>query len=179
MKKSIIIFAVFLLMNVMYIPLKAASLDTLVSNTKNVVIAAKDSVVQEIREVDTSSTFKMMYSDFKSGITALASSLKVGAEHVYEVLVRQQIVYAIVYIIFFIFAWILIIIWIKKYKDKDEEWDDANFITGLGIIRVLQILLGIILLLIGIFHIDTIITGFVNPEYGALQDVIDMVKTIK
>ena len=53
--------------------------DTLVSNIKESVLEAiPDSSVL---------TFKEVYSDIKSGLTALGSSLKVGSEHVYEVLI--------------------------------------------------------------------------------------------
>ena len=119
-----------------------------------------------------------MYSDFKQGIVALASSLKVGAEHVYMVLVRQQVVYAITYLILIIIAFILILNWIKKYK-SDEEWATVQDPTGLGILRLIQILVAVIMMSIGVFHIENIMTGFINPEYGAIQDITDMVKDIK
>jgi hypothetical protein len=32
---------------------------------------------------------------------------------------------------------------------------------------------------IGIGNINSIMTGFINPEYGAIQDVIEMVKDVK
>lgn len=62
----------------------ALSVDTLISNTKTAVIEMKDSAVAKVNEIDTSSTFKTMYSDFKQGIVALASSLKVGAFFIFK-----------------------------------------------------------------------------------------------
>jgi hypothetical protein len=116
---------------------------------------------------------------------ALASSLKVGAEHVYEVLVRQQIVYAIVFLSLTIIGFILILNWIKKYKDDKEKWWDScshngkGDVTGLGGLRSIQIFVALVMIGIGIGTINSIMTGFINPEYGAIQDVIEMVKDVK
>jgi acyl-coenzyme A synthetase/AMP-(fatty) acid ligase len=89
---------------------KAFNVSQTLDSVKSIATSIKDSAVQSVKEVDTSSTFKSMYSDFKQGIVALASSLKVGAEHVYGVLVRQQVVYAIVYLALSIIGFILILL---------------------------------------------------------------------
>lgn len=157
---------------------KAFNVHQTLDSAKVIAVSIKDSAIQSVKEMDTSSTFKAMYSDFKQGIVALASSLKVGAEHVYMVLVRQQVVYAITYLILIIIAFILILNWIKKYK-SDEEWATVQDPTGLGILRLIQILVAVIMMSIGVFHIENIMTGFINPEYGAIQDITDMVKDIK
>jgi hypothetical protein len=158
---------------------KAFNVDQTLDSAKVIAVSIKDSAIQSVKEMDTSSTFKAMYSDFKQGIVALASSLKVGAEHVYMVLVRQQVVYAITYLILIIIAFILILNWIKKYKSDEEMWTRDDDITGLGILRLIQILVAVFMMGIGIFHIENIMTGFINPEYGAIQDITDMVKDIK
>jgi hypothetical protein len=163
---------------------KAFNVSQTLDSVKSVAISIKDSAVQSVKEVDTSSTFKAMYSDFKQGIVALASSLKVGAEHVYGVLVRQQVVYAIVYLVLTIIGFILILNWIKKYKDDKEKWKAGNSVyddtpTGLGLLRSIQIFVALVMIGIGIGNINSIMTGFINPEYGAIQDVIEMVKDVK
>lgn len=158
---------------------KAFNVSQTLDSVKSIATSIKDSAVQSVKGVDTSSTFKAMYSDFKQGIVALASSLKVGAEHVYGVLVRQQVVYAIVYLVLSIIGFILILNWIKKYKDDKEEWVGNEEPTGLGVIRIIQIVVAFIMIFIGIVNIDLIMTGFINPEYGAIQDVIEMVKDVK
>jgi hypothetical protein len=181
MKKRTAIITLMLLIvsifNISY-QAKATSIDSLVTGAKQTAVAIKDSAIQSVKEIDTSSTFKAMYSDFKYGITALAASLKVGAEHVYEVLVKQQIVYSIIWTIVLIIGIVFISIWLYRYKDDKEEWTDGDP-TALGVFRTMQVFLGILLFMIGIMNIDTIITGFINPEYGALKDVIDMVQKIK
>jgi uncharacterized Tic20 family protein len=163
---------------------KAFNVSQTLDSVKSIATSMKDSAIQSVKSVDTSSTFKLMYSDLKQGIGALASSLKVGAEHVYEVLVRQQIVYGIVYLFLSVIGFILILNWIKKYKDDKEKWITKDGYsgedpTGLGIIRTIQIIIAFVMIGIGIFNIESIMTGFINPEYGAIQDVIEMVKDVK
>ena len=175
MKK--VIFLIAMVFGLMF-QSKATDLSAIADSTKQFVMEMKDSAVASVKQFDTSSTFKTMYSDFKQGIVALASSLKVGAEHVYGVLVRQQIVYGIVYLIIFLMGVLLINNWIRKYK-SDEKWSDGDEPTGLGVIRIFQVIVAFALLLIGIVNIDVIMTGFINPEYGAIKDVIEMVKDMQ
>ena len=180
MKKviSIIITAIALCMTS---STASADVTQLIDSVHMKVVAFKDSAVAEVKSIDTSSAFKTMYQDFKTGILAIASSLKLGAEHVYMVLVKQQIVNAIVYLLLFAGGIVLGWIWLKRYKDIGENWynEREDFPTFLGIFRGVQLLLGVVMLLIGIFHVDVITMGFVNPEYGAMKEIIDMVKTLK
>jgi hypothetical protein len=93
------------------------------------------------------------------------------------VLVKQQIVYAIVYLIIGLFALFLIVNWINGYKDTTQKWSTYEDPTGLGIIKLIQIMIGMLMMGIFLFHIDNIVMGFVNPEYGAIQQIISVVKT--
>ena len=181
MKRLILLFS--MLFGFMF-QSEATDLSTIVDSTKQFVMEMKDSAVASVKEIDTSSTFKTMYSDFKQGIVALASSLKVGAEHVYGVLVRQQIVYGIVYLIILLIGVYLTSNWLKNYKNKDELWTGPDRFgssepTGLGVFRSIQIVVAATMLMIGIVNINNIMTGFINPEYGAIQDVIEMVKDMQ
>jgi len=143
--------------------------DTLVKETP-------ESVLKQISD-SSMLTFKQVYTDVKSVLVALGESLKVGSEHVYEILVKQQIVDSIVYLIFGLISLYLIISFIKKYK-SDEEWtiDNGETFTVIGIIRTFQIGVGFIMFITLLFNIDTIITGFINPEYGAIKEILDIIK---
>jgi len=137
---------------------------------------AIDSTVKtSIATVDTSSTFKMIYSDIKDGISGIASALKVGAEHVYEVLVKQQRVDAIIYLTIDMFLLLLAIIciWIGFIFDK-RRGDAAEFIaTSCFVVGVIMFVLLIIAVII---NTSPIITGFINPEYGAIKEIINWVR---
>ena len=70
----------------------------------------------------------MMYNDVKSGITALAAGLKVGSEYVYKVLVKQQIIiglsYLLMYLVFviiFIIAFKIVLKGYKRINSKDQS----------------------------------------------------------
>lgn len=140
-----------------------------------VVDSTKSAVNKSVEFVDTSSTFKTIYSDIKSGIVGLATALKVTAEHVYTILVKQQVVNSIIYLILGIISIIFIINWIKKYK-SNEEWEDYGNPTALGVVRITQIIIGFILLVISLLNIDIIITGLINPEYGAIKEILNFIK---
>ena len=98
-----------------------------------------------------------------------------GAEHVYYVLVKQAIVEAIIFLVVGVIGLILCTRFINQYK-SDEIWSDAGDITGLGIIRFIQFIFGCILFLVGILNIDVIITGFVNPEYAAIKEILNTLR---
>lgn len=120
---------------------------------------------------------KQIYNDFKSGISAIATALKVGVSHVYEVLIKQQVVYSIIYIVIILF---FITVGILLYRQTfklwfKEEWkksDSPRCVT-------IYVFLGIDLIIITcnlLFFTEKIVTGFINPEYGAMQEIINFVK---
>lgn len=162
--------------------------------SKNIVSdtydSVKTSVVSGINIVDTSSNFKAIYTDVKTGIAALSSALKVGAEHVYTVLVKQQIVNSIsniiLILIFFISSIMLYKEAGKKYtthrervKSKDR-YDSALDQTSQGVGCILLNIGAAILFIatIGVFTntYNSIISGIINPHYGAMKDIIEIVR---
>lgn len=159
---------------------QAVDLSQMVDSTKALAIEIKNETVSTVNQLDTSSTFKQMWGDVKQGLVVLASNLKVGTEHVYYVLVKQQIVKAITYLIIAIIGFWMLMSFMNKFK-SDERWATSNGkdIEGIGVLRVVQLLISAVLLFIAIMHVDTVVTGFVNPEYGAIENIIDIVKSIK
>lgn len=117
-----------------------------------------------------------IYQDIKVAIAALAESLGVAAEHVYEVLVKQQTVEAIIYLIILLIGVACFIILFKtipkmEFKDMDPATPkDTTYLIlciGVGII-------GIFTICAGLMNIGTIITGFINPEYSAIKEIMEM-----
>lgn len=152
--------------------INANSVEKLTKSVTNVIDSVKVATVNGVNFVDTSSTFKTMYQDVKSGITGLAEGLKVGAEHVYIVLVKQQIVNSITWTILTIVSLTLFYLFYKGFqKGMKDGWDEVLipytvFLGGGSLIFVIGCLL----------HLNIIVTGFVNPEYGAIMDIIKFVK---
>lgn len=157
--------------------------NNLVTDVKNTTIGIVDStksaVTGAVKTVDTSSNFKMIYSDLKDGVVALGQSLKVGAEHVYKVLVKQQIVKAVVFIFVFLVSLITGILCYKqwgKIETVEERYQTSVKEVRPFVFTIVFGLISFITFLVFIFNVDTMIMGFVNPEYGAIQDVIHFVQ---
>ncbi len=147
----------------------------ILTKTDSVVKTAQDSVTKLVND-STKLTWLKVYEDTKEGIVTLAKALKVPAEHVYAVLVKQQVVKAVTAA-----AWCLLLIliptifWKRLYnwaKDRQDDSDGTSWIAfALG--AVAPIVIGIIALCI---QMTDITTGIINPEYGAIQDIWNFVK---
>lgn len=136
----------------------------------------KQSTVETVKTIDTSSTFKQIYSDVKSGITGLAAALKIGAEHVYMVLVRQQIANAITYLLITLLFITIPLFYFKKlyeWASKNSKESEGFSYFGFCIVTIVPLIIGVILFCV---NMNEIIMGFVNPEYGAIQEIIHFVK---
>jgi hypothetical protein len=162
----------------------------------NAIDSGKAAVKTGVAVVDTSSNFRMMYNDVKSGIAGLASALKIGAEHVYIVIVKQQVVHAVSNLILVLILMGLAYFLYNQsrktykahlvqcgYKEGDKSSnnnidldDSAKGVASviLGVLSAIALICGI-----GVFctSYDTIIMGFINPEYGAMKDIMDFVKS--
>jgi len=158
-----------------------------VSDAKKTAVGVIDSTTKVIKDVaytvDTSSLSKQIYGDVKQALVGFAAALKVGVEHVYIVLVKQQVVNAIIYsipallsILFIILAYVQ---WGKIVMEKDNynssQPKEARPVVFTGIF----IFLTLFCFIIAATHFDVIVMGFVNPEYGAMTDIMNFVKTIK
>lgn len=126
--------------------------------------------------------------EFKALVVSIAESLKQPVEHVYDVLIAQQKVqsYSLIIGIITLFALgiILLVITILSYRrenllymrahnikiyqrnyDLDDGWWIGGVITSLVLIGASIIW--------GLADANRIITGFINPEYGAIKTIVD------
>lgn len=106
-------------------------------------------------------------------LRGLADALKVPADHVYSVLIKQQYVKSISWIATGgISLFVIIMVLFYGYLGIKYEWDGVvvGIIVGAGFI-----LFGIPLF-ISISQLDVILTGFYNPEYGAIKEISNLIK---
>jgi len=111
-------------------------------------------------------------------IDALAAKLGVAAEHVYGVLVRQQVAEGIVDIVvgtlvLTLLAVVLMILY-KKYGLPTVE-DETDFMF---LLLAAAIPVGLIILA-GSYGIEELSTGIkqvINPEYYAIREILDAIK---
>ena len=170
MKKIILFLMLIILATIGFEQtVQAEAIDTSSVTTE---LAIPDSTKLTIREV---------YEDVKAGITGLAAALKTPAEHVYTVLCKQQVVKAFVGIFMFLIL-ILCLIFCLRYGSFVVDWDywivkenKPSFSAMISIIFGILSIIFIIIFFVGGHHLD-IIQGFVNPEYGAIKDIVDFIK---
>ncbi len=153
------------------------------ANTVKDVVDSASTVAKDVASlVDTSKISKQLYTDVKAGIAGLATGLKVSAEKVWDILVLQQLVYSITALLFSIILAVISNILISRgwklwqKAKKEESRYEVDFDDG---IWFGMIMLGTIILITGItftgFNLNNVITGFINPEYGAIQDIVSFV----
>ncbi len=119
----------------------------------------------------TKLTVNKVYSDVKAGMQGLGSALKVGAEHVYHVLAKKQLVDSITTLIIYIIGSIVILLVLRLTIFLNNKEEDIA--TGLGI---LLIFITTIFIIYFACSINNCVMGFVNPEYGAIKEIINFVK---
>lgn len=181
MKKLLIITTLFL--SLTSYAQEKTPLEKTIDGVKETVDTLRKDIKEAAVAIDTSSVSKMVYRDAKEAIIGLASALKVGAEHVYEVLVKQQVVKAIVELIAYFFLPLILSILltyfiVHKWKFFTKEiLNESEGLSGFFGIIVLLVLYALVVFLP---NWTTIITGFVNPEYGAMNDIMNWVNnTVK
>ncbi len=125
-------------------------------------------------------TKEQIYTDIKQTIATIAEGLSVGAEHVYGVLVKQQVVSAIattcLLVMFLGTGTLFFVLSNRAWKITLKNDRHANYGDGIeGGYLAIGIILGIFFLVFTIFSITDIVTGFVNPEYGAIKEILDLI----
>lgn len=118
----------------------------------------------------TKVTWSQVYQDFKGALSGAADALKTGSEHVYEVLVRQQVVNSITWIIVYVLmAIVTFVIWRIVYRVVEED-RNANELF------ILPVVVTCITAITFLVTIGDTVTGFINPEYGAIQEVREFIR---
>lgn len=131
------------------------------------------------QSIDTVLTTQEVYDDVKSikpdienALKSLSKSLKVTVEKVWSVLVRQQLVKSIGYFILMIIS---LLSWINFYyrikqgnlNKGSYSWRDSDIAVS-----VISGLLSIVGTILTSIHFESMLTGFLNPEYGAIKDIL-------
>ena len=112
-----------------------------------------------------------LYPDVKQAVISIANGIGVAAEHVYMVLVKKYVVLGVKELGIFIGAIVLLLLgyfgWNKKTKGDVP-------ITYKLIPQALFIFVGLIML--ANVNYDDMLMGLINPEYGAINYILDFSK---
>lgn len=151
-------------------------IDSATATTKSIVNSTVNGAVDAKNFVDTSGNFRLMYNDLKSGVLALATAFKTGAEQVLYIIGKK-------YFLMGIYAWFIVLvsfgIWLYtlfQFKSAFNTLDSENgnpFPLVFACVITLLCIVGIVA------NIQNAINYTFNPEYYVMMEVIDMVKTLK
>ena len=112
-----------------------------------------------------------LYPDVKQAVISIANGIGVAAEHVYMVLVKKYVVLGVKELGIFIGAIVLLLLgyfgWNKKTKGDVP-------ITYKLIPQALFIFVGLVML--ANVNYDDMLMGLINPEYGAINYILDFSK---
>jgi hypothetical protein len=128
----------------------------------------------------TQVTYTQVYNDFKSALGGAADALKTGIEHVYQVMVRQQIIDSITWIIVYVLLGVICFISWKKvnsYVTKEKLKKNNEYHSyGSDDWYLVPVLITIFCVAMFCLSINDVVTGFLNPEYGAMQEIKSFIK---
>jgi hypothetical protein len=117
-----------------------------------------------------------IYNDISTAIATLAEKLGVATEHVYNVLVRQQFYEGIFALIAVLLSIIATLFLFKLFKIGLKLRDEKNEITGIGASYCVLSVISVSIAVSICFQYASGIVKIVNPEYYAIQQILQMVK---
>ena len=112
-------------------------------------------------------------------LEVLATKLGVTADHLWGVLVKQAYVNATMTAIQEILIVLIgVALWkVHKFLSSEEGRDESRYSEHEGLAGLPMIISGMIfaiLVVCGFFCLDQIATGFINPEYYALNKILSI-----
>ena len=135
---------------------------------------------------DSKELLRIMYEDGKivstkleSALLSIAEGLKTTSMKAWDILVRQQLVWSWCYLIVTLSS---IFLWYKFGRAYNDLLTD---VTPTGEIKNEKILFVIFLgglalvdSIISGFHFEQMMTGFINPEFGAIRTLFELDKSL-
>lgn len=131
---------------------------------------AQDTIVEPRTITNTEQIVDKYVTQLNTTIVALAEQLKVPAEHVYQVLTKQQIVLGITSIISCLISILIFLILLHFLYKEEDPWEEPT------VLNIFTILSGILSLVTILIFLTGGITCLLNPEYGAINDIISIFK---
>ena len=135
---------------------------------------------------DSKSVVTTVYKDAKSlapkiesSIKSLAKGLKVGAESVWDILVKQQLVWSLsilLGVIATIISWIHF--WYRYGIACENDWG-RNGSANYEVTCIMTALIAISGSVLSVMHFNTMLTGFINPEFGAMKNIAELALQLK
>ena len=122
-----------------------------------------------------------MNTEITNLLTVLADKLGTTSEYLWGILLSQAPISATIILIQIIFTVLSgIFLWkLHKYFSKETDEKYSIYDNGNGGFEALVITLSILILIIGVvlfFQIENVLNGYFNPEYWALDKILNTLK---
>ena len=116
-----------------------------------------------------------MEKDTQKLLEKLAEKLGTTTEYLWEILVKQAYVSSLTLLFQMCLIPILAYLLYRVYKKNIDEYGDIEDL-GVSIVLAAGFVFTIFLTLIAFFEISNMVNGFVNPEYWALDKILETLK---
>lgn len=120
---------------------------------------------------------KSMAPDLKAAFKTLADSFNTTVERLWDILVKQQYVWSIAHAILLI---VTITAWYNVAKMIKKTSSDLTETKEMKAINIIYTILLLVVALYGTTHsvdnLDRMLTGFVNPEFGAVRTIVEFIQ---
>lgn len=163
------------------------------NNTKEVVKATSNAVgtaYQDSKSAtatvygDSKNIVKQLYEDSKhlgskleGAISYVAEGLKTTSIKAWEILVKQQLVWSYCFLFLTLLSLYSVYRFFNQWKIMNSDLDESEDIKQSHI--VLTFVLGVVAVVSSLasgIHFEQMITGFVNPEFGALRTLFEIIQ---
>ena len=133
---------------------------------------------------DSKELTKQLYSDSKllgskleNALTYVAEGLKTTSIKAWEILVKQQLVWSYCFLFLTLLSVYSVYRFFNQWKTMNSDVDESGDIKQSHII--LTFMLGVVAVVSSLasgLHFEQMITGFVNPEFGALRTLFEIIQ---
>jgi hypothetical protein len=123
---------------------------------------------------------KSLYPDAKLTIQELYNQIKKVSTYTWNLLVRQQQVWSWCYLVGELLFFFAVFRFWRSYETYKTDKDETGSSKSVNILPIF--ILGASSLILGYFsliHFEAMMTGFFNPEFGALKNLVEFGKTLK
>jgi gas vesicle protein len=163
------------------------------NNTKEVVKATSNAVGTAYQDgksatstvySDGKDIVKQLYEDSKhlggkleGAISYVAEGLKTTSIKAWEILVKQQLVWSYCFLFLTLLSLYSIYRFFNQWKIMNSDLDESGDVKQSHI--ALTFVLGVVAVVSSItsgIHFEQMITGFVNPEFGALRTLFEIIQ---
>lgn len=118
---------------------------------------------------------KYLFNKADTVLNTAYSTITKGSIHTYQILKTQQLVKSFHHLFYFLLgiAMTFLIFYRTKIYLKENSTEESGWILIITVIGYVA------LTVFNAFNFNEMLTGFINPEYGALKEILELFKQIK